>query len=117
MPDRIKMLALAGLCCLVLARGVCQDNPRVPVHRAPANPSGSSLKHYRLGEQYLQQNNYQSAANEFRAALNGDQQQAWTVVWSHIQLARIFDATGQQERALNEYRQAARTGANTHRTL
>jgi TonB family protein len=117
MPDRMRMLALAGLSCLVLARGVCQDNPRVPVHRATASPSGGSLEHYRLGEQYLQQTNYQSAANEFRAALNGDHQQAWTVVWSHIQLARIFDATGQQERALNEYRQAARTGDNTNGAL
>lgn len=114
MPDRMRMLGLAGLCCLPLAHGVCQDNPRVPVHHALAFPSDSSLGHYRLGEQYLQQNNYQSAANEFREALNGDHQQAWTVVWSHIQLARIFDATGQQERALNEYRQAARTGDNTN---
>jgi TonB family protein len=114
MPDRMRMLVLAGLCCLPFIHGVCQDNPRVPVHRATANPSDSSLAHYRLGEQYLLQKNYRSAANEFRAALNGDQQQAWTVVWSHIQLARIFDATGQPERALNEYRQAARTGDNTN---
>ena len=78
MPDRMRMLGLAGLCCLALARGICQDIPRVPVHRATANPSGSSLEHYRLGEQYLQHNNYQSAANEFRAALNGDHEQAWT---------------------------------------
>ena len=39
------------------------------------------------------------------------------MVWSHIQLGRIFDATGQHDRALNEYRQAARTGDNTNGAL
>jgi len=29
-------------------------------------------------------------------------------VWSHIQLGKIFDITGQRERAVNEYRQACK---------
>lgn len=73
----------------------------------------SSLAHYRIGEVFFLQNNFQSAANEFREALNGDLEPKWTEVWSHINLGKIFDLTGQRERALNEYRQAIRTKDNT----
>ncbi len=73
----------------------------------------SSLAHYRIGEVFFLQNNFQSAANAFREALNGDLEPKWTEVWSHIQLGKIFDLTGQRERALNEYRQAVRTKDNT----
>ena len=69
----------------------------------------SSLAHYRLGETYFSQRNYQSAANTFREALNGDREPAWTVVWSHIFLGKIFDISGQRERAVNEYRRALET--------
>ncbi len=73
----------------------------------------SSLAHYRIGEVFFLQNNYQSAANEFRESLNGDQEPAWTEVWSHIHLGMIFDITGQRERAVNEYQLAIRTRDNT----
>jgi aminopeptidase N len=73
----------------------------------------SSLAHYRIGEVFFLQNNYQSAANEFRESLNGDQEPAWTEVWSHIHLGKIFDITGQRERAVNEYQLAIRTRDNT----
>jgi len=73
----------------------------------------SSLAHYRVAEIFLLQNNYQSAANEFREALNGDLDPTWTEVWSHIKLGNVFDLTGQRERALNEYQQAVRTKDNT----
>ena len=73
----------------------------------------SSLAHFRIGEVFFTQNNYQSAANAFREALNGDQEPRWTEVWSHINLGKIFDITGQRERAVNEYRQARRTKDNT----
>jgi len=73
----------------------------------------SSLAHYRIAEIFFLQNNYQSAANEFREALNGDLEPKWTEVWSHINLGKIFDTTGQRERAVNEYRQAVRTKDNT----
>jgi aminopeptidase N len=73
----------------------------------------SSLAHYRVGELFLSQRNYQSAANEFREALNGDLDPKWTEVWSHINLGKIFDVTGQRERATNEYNQAIRTRDNT----
>jgi tetratricopeptide (TPR) repeat protein len=77
----------------------------------------SSLAHYRVGELFFLQNNYQSAANEFREALSGDLEPKWTEVWSHINLGKIFDITDQRERAVNEYRQAVRTKDNTQGAL
>ena len=74
---------------------------------------GSSLAHYRVGEMFFLQNNYQSAANEFRESLNGDLEPKWTEVWAHIHLGWIFDVTGQRDRAVNEYNQAIRTRDNT----
>ncbi|HSU59109.1 MAG TPA: M1 family aminopeptidase [Bryobacteraceae bacterium] len=73
----------------------------------------SSLAHYRVGELFFKQNNFQSAANEFRAAINGDLVPKWTEVWSHVNLGKIFDVTGQRDRAVNEYKQAIRTHDNT----
>ncbi len=73
----------------------------------------SSLAHYRTGEVFFRQSNFQSAANEFREALNGDQEPPWVEVWSHINLGMIFDITGQRERAVNEYQLAVRTRDNT----
>jgi hypothetical protein len=73
----------------------------------------SSLAHYRIAEVFFLQNNYQSAANEFRESLNGDLQPKWTEVWAHINLGKIFDITGQRERAVNEYNLAIRTKDNT----
>jgi len=73
----------------------------------------SSLAHYRVGELFLLQDNFQSAANEFREALNGDLDPKWTEVWSHINLGNIFDVTSQRERAVNEYQQAVRTRDDT----
>lgn len=73
----------------------------------------SSLAHYRVAEIFFLQGNYQSAANEFREAINGDLDPKWTEVWSHINLGKIFDVTQQRERAINEYTQAIRTKDNT----
>src|SRR5262249_32369583 len=77
----------------------------------------SSLAHYRIAEVFYLQRNYQSAANEYREALNGDQEPRWTEVWSHIGLGKIFDVTGQRPRAVNEYRQALQTQDNTQGAL
>jgi aminopeptidase N len=73
----------------------------------------SSLAHYRVGEVFFALRNYQSAANAFREALNGDLDPKWTEVWSHLYLGKIFDVTGQRERAVNEYQQAVRTKDNS----
>ncbi len=77
----------------------------------------SSLAHYRIADVFFLQHNYQSAANAYREALNGDGIPRWTEVWSHIQLGIIFDLTGQRERATNEYRQALQTNDNTQNAL
>src|SRR3984885_1259031 len=73
----------------------------------------SSLAHYRVAEVFFLQNNYQSAANEYRAALNGDNEPKWTEVWAHIKIGNIFDISGQRDRAVNEYNQAIRTKDDT----
>jgi tetratricopeptide (TPR) repeat protein len=73
----------------------------------------SSLAAYRIGEVFFMQRNYQAAANSFRDALRGDGDPKWVEVWSHIELGRIFDVTGQRDRAVNEYRLAVQTNDNT----
>ena len=73
----------------------------------------SSLAHYRLAEAYFQQENWQSAANEYREALNGDLDPRWIEVWAHLQLGKIFDTTGQRDRAVNEYQLAIQTRDDT----
>jgi aminopeptidase N len=73
----------------------------------------SSLAHYRIAEVFFRQGNFQSAANEFREAINGNLDPKWTEVWAHINLGKIFDITGQRERAVREYTQAVRTKDNT----
>jgi tetratricopeptide (TPR) repeat protein len=77
----------------------------------------SSLAHYRIAEIFFIQRNYQSSANAYRESINGDGEPRWTEVWSHIQLGKIFDVTGQRERAINEYRQAVQTNDNTFGAL
>jgi aminopeptidase N len=81
-----------------------------------ANPN-SSLASYRIGEALFSQRNYQASANAYRDALRGDDDPKWTEVWSHIQLGKIFDVTGQRDRAVNEYREAVQTNDNTQGAL
>jgi len=73
----------------------------------------SSLANYRIAEIFFLQQNWQAAANSFREVLNGDLDPKWTEVWAHINLGKIFDVTGQRERAVNEYNLAIRTKDNT----
>jgi tetratricopeptide (TPR) repeat protein len=73
----------------------------------------SSLANYRIAEVFFLQQNWQAAANSFREALNGDLEPKWTEVWAHINLGKIFDVTGQRDRAVNEYNLAIRTKDNT----
>jgi len=77
----------------------------------------SSLAHYRIAEIFFYQRNYQSSANAYRAALDGDGDPRWTEVWSRIQLGKIFDITGQRERAVGQYRQALQTNDDTFGAL
>jgi tetratricopeptide (TPR) repeat protein len=81
--------------------------------KALESSRNSSLAHYRIAEVFFLQNNYQAAANSFREALNGDLDPKWTEVWAHINLGKIFDITGQRDRAVNEYNLAIRSKDNT----
>jgi tetratricopeptide (TPR) repeat protein len=85
----------------------------VEYQKALDSNKNSSLATYRIGEIFFMQRNYQSAANSFRDALRGDGDPKWVEVWSHIELGRIFDLTGQRDRAVNEYRLAVQTNDNT----
>ena len=60
---------------------------------------------------------YIKSENAYREALNGDGEPKWTEVWCHIQLGKIFDVSGQRERAVNEYQQALQTQDNTQGAL
>lgn len=73
----------------------------------------SSLAHYRIGEVFFLQGNWQSAANAFREALSGNLEPRWTEVWARINLGKVLDVSGQRERAVNEYNLAIRTKDNT----
>jgi len=94
-----------------LSEALAEYNKALEVNR------NSSLAHYRIAEVFYLQRNYQSAANEYRESLNGDGEPRWTEVWSHLGLGKIFDITGQRDRAVNEYRQAIQTSDNTQGAL
>jgi outer membrane biosynthesis protein TonB len=76
------------------------------------NPA-DSLLHFRLGELLFEHRDYQSSANEFRAALKGAPHPNWIDVWSLIDLGEIFDVSGQRSRAVQEYQAALRTRDDT----
>lgn len=77
----------------------------------------SSLAQYRLGETFFKLRNYNAAMESFRDALTGDLEPKWVEVWSHLMLGKIFDVTGQRDRALNEYQRALQTRDNTQGAL
>jgi len=79
--------------------------------------SQSSLASYRIAEVLFTQRNFQAAVNSYRDSLRGDDEPRWTEVWAHIQLGKIFDCTGQRDRAVNEYRLAVQTNDNTQGAL
>ncbi|MGA2276969.1 MAG: M1 family aminopeptidase [Terracidiphilus sp.] len=79
--------------------------------------SQSSLANFRIGELLFTQRNYQASVNAYRDALRGDGEPRWTEVWSHIAIGKIFDVTGQRDRAVNEYRLAVQTNDNTQGAL
>jgi TonB family protein len=75
------------------------------------------VAHFRIAEAFFLQKNYQSAANGFREVLGGNLEPKWTEVWAHMRLGEIFEVTSQRERAVNEYKQALRTGDDTSGAL
>jgi tetratricopeptide (TPR) repeat protein len=113
----VALMTKHTMCAVLLLAAICvgQEVPDLLSRyekEVQANPR-SSISYFRIGEIHLQQSGFQPAANAFREALNGDLQPKWIEVWSHLNLGKIFDITGQRERALNEYRLALRTKDNT----
>jgi TonB family protein len=114
---RMKLLPVIAVLCWSAAVVSGQDDAVARLRASiDANPH-NSFAHYQLGESFLGQTNYQSAANEFREALNGDLQPRWIEVWSHVKLGEIFEATSQCDRAMNEYKLAVQTNDNTRGAL
>jgi Tfp pilus assembly protein PilF len=112
----LKSLFLFVILQSSLTQMIGQDSPRGCRERYSKEleeTPRSSLVHFRLAECFSQRKDRVSAANEYRTALTGDLQPSWVTVWSHVNLGKIFDATGQRERARNEYRLAAQTKDNT----
>ena len=81
-----------------------------------ANPK-SSMASYGIGEIQFREHSYQAAANGFRNALKGDLEPKWTEVWSYINIGKIFDITGQRDRAIAEYKLALQTNDDTRGAL
>ena len=77
----------------------------------------SSLAHYRIGEVFFKLHNFQAANKSLRDALQGDLNPKWIEVWSHLTLGKIFDLTGNRDRAVNEYRRALQTNDNAQGAL
>jgi tetratricopeptide (TPR) repeat protein len=75
----------------------------------------NALAHFRMGEAFFYQKNYQAAATSFREAIDGvpGLGDKWVETWSHIYLGKIFDVSGSRERAVNEYSKARQTGDDT----
>jgi tetratricopeptide (TPR) repeat protein len=73
----------------------------------------SSLAKYCIAESLLEKRAYQASVNAYRASLAGDGDPTWTKVWSLIQIGKVFDVTGQRERAVAQYQSAIQTGDNT----
>jgi tetratricopeptide (TPR) repeat protein len=106
------------LCCFG-AKAIDQDKISLVAKyqkQIRANPR-SSITHFRIAELYFQQHKYQSAANEFREALSEDLQPPWVEVWSRVSLGKVFDISGQRDRAINEYHIAKLTNDNTRGAL
>jgi hypothetical protein len=73
----------------------------------------SSLAKYCIAEFLLEKHAYQASVNAYRDSLAGDGNPVWTKVWSQIQIGKVFDVTGQRERAVAQYKLAIQTGDNT----
>src|SRR5215475_594807 len=92
------LTTLAALTVMSVA-SIGQDTIQGFQEALKANPKSSSA-HYGIAEIRFHERSFQAAANEYRAALMGDLRPRWTKVWSYIGLGKVFDVTGQRERAV-----------------
>src|ERR1700754_4285266 len=87
----VRKLAV-GAVCLWMASAFGQDHTDLiaKYKKEVADNERRSISHFRLGEIYFHERDYQSAANEFRKALIGDLQPGWVEVWARLSLGKIF---------------------------
>jgi hypothetical protein len=116
LPHRKTMMkflfALAVLQTFLACSNFGQDCRTRYRDQLEAKPRGS-LAHFRLAECFWRVRDRAGAVNEFRAALSGDLNPSWIKVWSYLNVGKIFDATGQRDRALDEYTLAEKAKDNT----
>jgi tetratricopeptide (TPR) repeat protein len=103
-------LRIAGfLLCMVYAVGQESGSDALQTYRDELQQHpGNSLAHFRIGEWFFQQHEPQLAANEFRAALNGDPHPKWIDAWAHIDLGELLDSSKQRDRAVREYKRRSK---------
>ena len=70
----------------------------------------NSWVYYNLGLLFFEQRNWQQSLDNFNAALNGSLKPSWIEVWAHIKRGNAYDAQGNREKAVFEYKQALSSG-------
>lgn len=70
----------------------------------------NSWVYYNLGLLFFEQRNWQQSLDNFNAALNGTLKPSWIEVWAHIKRGNAYDAQGNREKAVFEYKQAVSSG-------
>ncbi len=106
-----SLAAIIALCASATAQQPAVDDAQSYRQELEANP-GSSIAHFRLGQILRQQKDLQGAVIEFNRSLEGDREPSWIVVWSYINLGKIFQPTD-SDRAHQEFVLAVATGDNT----
>ncbi|MGQ9897420.1 MAG: M1 family metallopeptidase [Acidobacteriota bacterium] len=70
----------------------------------------SSWAWYNLGLLYLSQQNYEKARDAFDEALDGDLRPPWVEAWAALKKGNAYDAMGQRDRAVAEYKKVIESG-------
>ena len=70
----------------------------------------NSWVYYNLGVLFFEQRNWAQALDNFSAALTGNLKPSWIEVWAHIKRGNAYDAQGNRDRAVAEYKQAVQSG-------
>lgn len=70
----------------------------------------NSWVYYNLGLLFLEQRNWQQALDNLEASLIGNLKPSWIEAWAHIKRGNAYDAKGERERAMSEYKKAVASG-------
>lgn len=70
----------------------------------------NSWVYYNLGLLFLEQRNWPQALDNLEASLIGNLKPSWIEVWAHIKRGNAYDAQGERERAVAEYKKALQIG-------